>query len=386
MRRLRGHIPRVFAAIMYIHQLQEWPELTWDNSALLPLLANIRHRQGRLIGRMEGLGFRLRAEAQLSTLTQDVVKSSEIEGERLDADEVRSSIASRLGLEYAGTSVPSRHVEGIVEMMLDASQNFAEPLTERRLLGWHAALFPTGHSGLHKIAVGEWRKPGSDPMQVVSGPIGREKVHFEAPVAAKLETEMATFLRWFETATVDPVLRSGIAHLWFVTIHPFADGNGRIARAITDLALTRSDETAERFYSMSAQIEAERKAYYDKLEAAQKTGLEITPWLTWFLECLHRAIESAEEKLQLALQKRRLWECIDSALVNERQRKVVNRLFEGFDGKLTTSKYAKLAKCSPDTALRDIKELIERGVLQQDAGGGRSTNYSLVEPGEPFQS
>ncbi len=335
---------------------------------------------------MEGLGFRLRAEAQLSTLTQDVVKSSEIEGERLDADEVRSSIASRLGLEYAGTSVPSRHVEGIVEMMLDASQNFAEPLTERRLLGWHAALFPTGHSGLHKIAVGEWRKPGSDPMQVVSGPIGREKVHFEAPVAAKLETEMATFLRWFETATVDPVLRSGIAHLWFVTIHPFADGNGRIARAITDLALTRSDETAERFYSMSAQIEAERKAYYDKLEAAQKTGLEITPWLTWFLECLHRAIESAEEKLQLALQKRRLWECIDSALVNERQRKVVNRLFEGFDGKLTTSKYAKLAKCSPDTALRDIKELIERGVLQQDAGGGRSTNYSLVEPGEPFQS
>ena len=364
---------------MYIHQLKGWPTLTWDNTALLPLLADIRHKQGRLLGRMEGLGFRFRAEAKLSTLTEDVIKSSAIEGERLDADQVRSSIARRLGLEYAGTAVPSRDVEGIVEMMLDATQRFAEPLTKERLFGWHAALFPTGYSGLYKITVADWRKPEGDPMQVVSGPIGREKVHYEAPAAKKLEKEMTALLTWFEKTPVDPVLKSGIAHLWFVTIHPFADGNGRIGRAIADLALARSDGTAERFYSMSAQIEAERKEYYYQLESVQKTGLEITPWLTWFLECLRRAIERAEEGLQAALRKRRLWERIDPEFVNERQRKVINRLFDGFEGKLTSSKYAKLAKCSSDTALRDIKELLDRGVLKQDEGGGRSTSYSLAE-------
>ncbi len=367
---------------MYIHQLKDWPRLSWDDSALLPLLADIRHKQGRLLGRMEGLDFRFRSEAKLSTLTEDVIKSSAIEGERLDADQVRSLIARRLGLEYAGTAVPSRDVEGIVEMMLDATQRFGEPLTKERLFGWHAALFPTGYSGLYKITVADWRRPDGDPMQVVSGPIGREKVHFEAPAARKLEKEMATFLKWFETASVDPVLKSGIAHLWFVTIHPFADGNGRIGRAIADLALARSDGTAERYYSMSAQIEAERKEYYNQLEAVQRTGLEITPWLTWFLECLRRAIGRAEDGLQSALKKTHLWERIDPKLVNERQRKVINRLFEDFEGKLTSSKYAKLAKCSPDTALRDIKELLERGVLHQDAGGGRSTSYSLetLEP------
>jgi Fic family protein len=363
---------------MYIHQLADWPKLTWDNTALLPLLTDIRHKQGRLLGRMEGLGFRFRAEAKLSTLTEDVIKSSAIEGERLDADQVRSSIARRLGLEYAGTAVPSRDVEGIVEMMLDATQRFAEPLTKERLFGWHASLFPTGYSGLYKITVAEWRKAEGDPMQVVSGPIGREKVHYEAPAAKKLEEEMAAFLTWFEKTPVDPVLKSGIAHFWFVTIHPFADGNGRIGRAIADLALARSDGTAERFYSMSAQIEAERKEYYNQLEAVQRTGLKITPWLTWFLECLRRAIENAEDGLQAALKKTRMWERINPELVNGRQRKVINRLFDGFDGKFTSSKYAKLAKCSSDTALRDIKELLDRGVLRQDVGGGRSTSYSLI--------
>jgi Fic family protein len=252
-------------------------------------------------------------------------------------------------------------------------------LTKERLFGWHASLFPTGYSGLYKITVAEWRKPEGDPMQVVSGPIGREKVHFEAPVAAKLENEMAAFLKWFNDREVDPVLKAGIAHLWFVTIHPFADGNGRIGRAIADMALARSDGTSDRFYSMSAQIEAERKDYYNQLEAVQATGLEITPWLKWFLECLRRAIENAENGLQGTLKKARMWERIDPELVNERQRKVINRLLDGFEGKLTSSKYAKLAKCSPDTALRDIKELLERGVLIQDTAGGRSTSYHLAE-------
>jgi Fic family protein len=364
---------------MYIHELPNWPNLKWDDTTLLPLLTDIRHKQGRLLGRMEGLGFRFRAEARLSTLTEDVIKSSAIEGERLDAEQVRSSIARRLGLEFAATTVPSRNVEGIVEMMLDATQAFAEPLTKERLFGWHASLFPTGYSGLYKITVAQWRKPEGDPMQVVSGPLGREKVHFEAPAAAKLEKEMAAFLKWFNDHKADPVLKAGIAHLWFVTIHPFADGNGRIGRAIADMALARSDGTVDRFYSMSAQIEAERKDYYNQLEAVQATGLEITPWLMWFLECLRRAIESAENGLQGTLKKARMWERIDPGLVNERQRKVINRLFDGFEGKLTSSKYAKLAKCSPDTALRDIKELLERGVLVQDAAGGRSTSYRLAE-------
>lgn len=354
--------------------------MVWDDAAILGLLTDVRHRQGLLLGRMEGLGFRFRAESKLSTLTEDIVKSSAIEGERLDIEEVRSSVARRLGLEFAGTKVPARHVDGIVEMMLDATQRYAEPLTKRRLFAWHAALFPTGYSGLHQITVGKWRRSEADPMQVVSGPVGREKVHYEAPAAERIDPEMSAFLKWFETARIDPVLKSGIAHLWFVTIHPFSDGNGRIGRAIVDMALARSDDTTERFYSMSAQIEAERKEYYARLEAAQKSGLDITPWLTWFLECLRRAIGSAEENLRTALKATRVWERIDPLLANERQRKVINRLFEKFEGKLTTSKYAKLAKCSADTALRDIKELLDRGVLQQDAAGGRSTSYSLVAP------
>ena len=363
----------------YIHEQADWPKLTWDDAKLSAVLADVRHRQGRLLGRMEGLGFRLRSEAQLSTLTADVVKSSAIEGEKLDAEEVRSSIARRLGLEYAGTAVASRDVEGIVEMMLDATQNFAQPLTTERLFGWHAALFPTGRSGMHKITVGAWRLVEAGAMQVVSGPIGREKVHFEAPSAEKLNQEMTAFLEWFEAANgVDPVVKAGVAHFWFVTIHPFEDGNGRIGRAIVDLELARADGTAERFYSMSSQIETERKEYYLQLERGQRNGLDVTVWLEWFLGCLGRAIAKADETLSGVLQKARLWEKVNQQPVNDRQRKVINKLLDGFEGKLTSSKYAKVVKCSEDTALRDIRALVECGVLIKNEAGGRSTSYTLV--------
>lgn len=362
----------------YIHEMVDWPKLHWDEAWLSPLLADVRHRQGRLLGRMEELGFRLRSEAKLMTLTSDVVKSSAIEGEKLDAEEVRSSIARRLGLEYAGTAVPSRDVEGIVEMMLDATQNYRQRLTAERLHGWHAALFPTGRSGMHRITVGAWRPVEAGAMQVVSGPIGREKVHIVAPSAEKLDDEMKAFLESFEAKDgMDPVLKAGMAHFWFVTVHPFEDGNGRIGRAIADLALARADGTAERFYSMSTQIEAERKEYYHQLEHSQRTSLDITRWLEWFLACLGRAIERADEALSGVMHKARVWEKINAAPVNERQRKVINRLLDGFEGKLTSSKYSKLAKCSEDTALRDIKLLVERGILLKNEAGGRSTNYSL---------
>jgi Fic family protein len=362
----------------YIHELADWPKLTWDAGRLSGLLADVRHRQGRLLGRMEGLGFRLRSEAKLSTLTADVVKSSAIEGETLDVEEVRSSIARRLGLEQAGAAQASRDVEGIVEMLLDATQNHAQPLTSERLFGWHAALFPTGRSGMHKITVGAWRPVEAGAMQVVSGPMGREKVHFEAPSAEKLDPEMHRFLEWFEAANgVDPVVKSGVAHFWFVTVHPFEDGNGRMGRAIVDLALARADGTAERFYSMSSQMEAERKEYYLQLERGQRNGLDVTLWLEWFLGCLGRAIVKADETLSGVLQKARFWEKVNLQPVNERQRRVINRLLDGFEGKLTSSKYAKLAKCSEDTALRDIRALVERGLLIKGEAGGRSTSYTL---------
>jgi Fic family protein len=345
----------------------------------MPLLADIRHRQGRLLGQMEGLGFTLRSEASLTTLTSDVVGSSAIEGEKLNVEEVRSSIARRLGIEYAGAAGASRNVEGVVEMMLDGTRRFAEPLTAKRLFGWHSSLFPTGHSGIQRITVGAWRPAEVGAMQVVSGPVGRERVHFEAPEAQRLDVEMARFLEWFEGAIdIDPVLKAGIAHFWFVTVHPFEDGNGRIARAIADMALARADGTADRFYSMSAQIETERNDYYDHLERSQRGALDITPWLEWFLGCLGRAIDRAQQSLAGTLHKARMWEWINRSPVNERQRKVINRLLDGFEGKLSSSKYAKLAKCSADTALRDIKELLERGILVQDDAGGRSTSYHLV--------
>ena len=365
----------------YIHQKVGWPEFTWDDAALSGPLAAVRHAQGRLLGRMESLGFDLRSEASLTVLTSEVVKSSAIEGERLDPEEVRSSIARRLGLDAAGLPVAGRAVEGVVEMMLDATRNFEKPLTKKRLFAWHAALFPTGRSGMRGITVGAWRKKEAGPMQVVSGPVGREKVHFEAPEADRLEAEMTRFIKAFNSrSAIDPVLKAGIAHFWFVTIHPFEDGNGRIARAIADMALARADGTKDRFYSMSSQIEAERKEYYRRLEAAQRGDLDITRWLEWFLGCLDRAIGSANETLGAVLYKAALWQRINLRPINDRQRLVINRMLNGFKGFLSTSKYAKLAKCSTDTALRDIRELLDRGILVQNPGGGRSTSYRLGQP------
>ena len=366
----------------YIHEKRGWPNLKWNDAKLLPLLAEVRHRQGRLLGRMEGLGFRLRAEASLTTLTADVIKSSAIEGELLDAAQVRSSIARRLGLDFGGSAEAGREVEGVVETMLDATQKYAEPLTAERLFGWHAALFPTGRSGMRRITVGAWRPADIGPMQVVSGPMGRERVHFEAPTADRLQREVSAFLHWFETSNgIDPVLKAGIAHFWFATLHPFEDGNGRISRAIADMALARAESTKERFYSMSTQIEAEKKQYYLNLEQSKKGGMDITSWLEWFLGCLGRAIAGAEEGLAVVLWKAKVWERINSqSPVNERQRKVINRLLDGFEGKLSTSKYATLTKCSTDTALRDIGVLLKQGILIQEQGGGRNTSYRLAEP------
>jgi Fic family protein len=363
----------------YIHERPDWPAFTWNQGRLAARLAPVRHRQGRLIGRMEGLGFQFREEAMLRTLTEEVIKSSEIEGEHLDKEQVRSSIARRLGMDIAGLIPADRQVEGVVEMMIDATQNFAAPLNAERLFAWHAALFPTGRSGMSRITVGAWRTEAAGPMLVVSGPIGREHVHFEAPTATRLGDEMNGFINWFENAadSVDPVLKAALAHLWFVTIHPFEDGNGRIARAIADLALARSERTAQRFYSMSAQIRIERNAYYVMLEKTQKGGLEITEWLDWFLVCLDRAFDGAETILASVLQKARFWDAHSGESFNERQRTLINRLFDGFEGKLTSSKWAKMAKCSQDTALRDIDDLLRRNVLMKDAAGGRSTSYSL---------
>ena len=364
---------------MYIWEQEHWPILTWEGTRLAKLLGQVSREQGRLLGRMQDLGFELRREAQLSTLTEDVVRSSEIEGEKLDSDQVRSSIARRLGMEVGGLVAVDRDVEGVVEMMLDATTNYAQPLTADRLFGWHAALFPTGRSGLHKITVGNWRNDSGGPMQVVSGPIGRQKVHYEAPPAARVSKEMKRFLSWFEApGDTDPLFVAGLAHLWFVTIHPFEDGNGRIARAIADMALARSERSTQRFYSMSAQIRRERSDYYITLERTQKGGLDVTSWQEWFLSCLHRAIEGSQETLSSVLKKAHFWERFAQQSLNERQVKVLNRLLDNFDGKLTTSKWAKLTKSSQDTAYRDILDLVERGALRKDPGGGRSTSYSLV--------
>lgn len=369
--------------MIYIHERAQWPDFTWDSGALSGTLATVRHNQGKHLGKMESLGFELRAEANLASLTEEVVKSSAIEGENLNPEEVRSSIARKLGLDVAGLPKPGREVEGIVEMMLDATQNAAEPLTAERLFGWHAALFPTGRSGMRRITVGTWRTIQAGPMQVVSGPPGREKVHFEAPEAGRLETEMTKFLEWFNSPPeADPVLKAAVAHFWFVTIHPFEDGNGRIARAIAEMALSLADGTKDRFYSMSAGIEAARKEYYLQLESAQRGGLDITNWLAWFLRCLDRTIEDAQRALGSVLHKANLWRRINQCPVNQRQRKVINRAIDHFKGHLTTSKYAKIARCSSDTALRDIRELLDRGILIKNKGGGRSTSYRLVDPDE----
>jgi Fic family protein len=363
----------------YIHDLSDWPRFHWDEGRLAAPLAAARHLQGRLLGQMEALGLKVREEAVLRTLTEDVLKSSEIEGENLDAEQVRSSVARRLGIDVGGLRPADRHVEGVVEMMLDATQHYDQPLTAERLFAWHASLFPTGRSGMHRITVGAWRDDRSAPMQVVSGPVGRERVHFEAPVAARLDDEMRQFLDAFNHGpTIEPVLKAALAHLWFVTIHPFDDGNGRIARAIADMALARSEESSRRFYSMSGQIREQRGEYYRTLEQIQRGTMDITTWMEWFLGCFTRAIAGAQTALAGVIDKARYWETLRDVPLNERQRLMIGRLLEGFEGKLTTSKWAVLTKSSTDTALRDIQQLVARGVLVRNAAGGRSTSYSLA--------
>lgn len=365
---------------IFIHERRGWPRLEWNRKSLAGVLAAVRYSQGALIGRMEGLGFPLRQEAVLQTLTADVLKSSEIEGEMLNAGQVRSSIARRLGMDIGGLKPADRSVEGVVEMVLDATRNYDQPLTIERLFAWHASLFPTGRSGMRRIRVGAWRDGNSGPMQVVSGPVCREHVHFEAPAASRIKRDISIFLKWFNTPPdTDNVVKAGLAHLWFVTIHPFDDGNGRIARAIADMALAQSEKSSQRFYSMSAQIRQEREAYYSILEQTQRAGLEVSPWMEWFFGCLGRAIDGAEMILGDVLRKARFWDNLQEVTLNSRHRLVLNRLLEGFKGKLTTSKYAALAKCSQDTALRDILHLIEYGVLIRNPQGGRSTSYELAK-------
>ncbi|TDW96022.1 Fic family protein [Dinghuibacter silviterrae] len=364
---------------MYLYQHKGWPKFTWDADAILPKVGVVRHRQGKILGEMQAVGFKVREDALLNTLTLDVTKSSEIEGERLNTAQVRSSIAKRLGIDIAGAVPVDRHVEGVVEMMLDATQRFEEVMTEDRLFGWHAALFPTGRSGMHKITVGNWRTPEGGPMQVVSGAMGRETIHFEAPGAEQVPLEMRRFLDWFNRAPdTDPVLKAGIAHLWFVTIHPFDDGNGRITRALTDMLLARADRSPQRFYSISAQILKEKEMYYHLLEDSQKGSLDITAWLLWFLDCLYHAMDSTEEVLSGVFTRQRFYEKHRDIPLNERQQKMVAHLLDGFFGKLTTSKWAKMTKCSDDTALRDIQDLMEKGILVKEPGGGRSTSYTLA--------
>lgn len=364
---------------MYVHELDDWPKFHWSAETIAAPLASVRDRQSRLIRHMEVLGFELKQEAVLQTLTADVIKSSEIEGEKLDAAQVRSSIARRLGIDIGALKPADRNVEGVVEMMLDATRHYSRPLTAERLFDWHASLFPTGRSGMAAITVGGWRDDKTGPMQVVSGSMGKEDVHFEAPKAERLDREMKSFLEWFESGKqIDQVLAAGLAHFWFVTIHPFDDGNGRIARAIADMALARSEHSPQRFYSMSAQIRQERDAYYNILELTQKGTLDITRWMEWFLGCLGRAIDGAQEILSTVFEKAHFWDRFKDVKLNDRQRLVINRLLDDFAGKLTTSKYAALAKCSQDTAHRDILELIDRRVLIQNPLGGRSTSYSLA--------
>jgi Uncharacterized conserved protein len=364
--------------IDFIYQHDNWPNFTWRNEVILNLLSDARNLQGRLIGKMESLGFDLRNEALLDTLTLDVLKSSEIEGEILNPDQVRSSIARRLGMEIAGSIESDRNVDGVVEMMLDATQNCFKPLTFDRLFDWHAALFPTGRSGMYKITVANWRNDTTGPMQVISGAMGKEKVHFQAPDSGLVESEMNKFLNWFNNDNdIDLVIKAAVSHLWFVTIHPFEDGNGRITRALTDMLLARADKSNQRFYSMSAQIRLERKQYYDILEKTQKGNLDITLWIQWFLQCLINALKSTDLILLRVLNKADFWNNHSEAILNERQRKLINKLLDGFDGKLTSSKWAKIAKCSKDIAIRDINDLIKKDILQKEAAGGRSTNYEL---------
>ena len=363
--------------IRYIYESDQWPHYTWDEKEIQVILGKVRYLQGKISGQMGAIGFSLKEETMLSTLTLDVLKSSEIEGEMLNFEQVRSSIARRLGIDYAGMVQADRSVEGVVEMMLDATQRYNEPLDHERISGWHAALFPTGWSGMHRIDTGCYRK---GEMQIVSGPMGKEKVHYQAPPPQRVKQEMDIFLDWLNSDTnIDGVMKAAIAHFWFIIIHPFDDGNGRIARALSDMLLARSEDSSQRFYSLSNQILTEKKAYYAVLQKVQHSQGDITEWLDWFLHCMYRALMSTEETLKRVLYKAEFWDKHKETIINSRQRLMLNKLLDGFDGKLKTSKWAKMARCSADTALRDIKDLIEKGILKQDESGGRSTNYELAE-------
>ena len=360
----------------YIYQYNNWPHFTWDQQEIQVLLGKVRHLQGKLFGQMSALGFSLKEEAILSTLTLDVLKTSEIEGEELNYEQVRSSIARRLGINYAGMIYSGRDVEGVVEMMLDATQYYLKPIDEERLFAWHAALFPTGRSGMQKIDTGSYR---NGEMQIVSGPMGKEKIHYQAPHSSQVKGEMDVFLNWFNDNTkIDMVLKAGIAHFWFIIIHPFDDGNGRIVRALSDLLLARSEDSSQRFYSLSSQVLLEQKVYYEILQKVQFSNGDITEWLIWFLNCLYRALVATEETTQKVVHKAEFWDKHKETILNARQRLMLNKLLDDFYGKLKTSKWAKITKCSADTALRDIKDLIEKGILKQEESGGRSTNYELL--------
>jgi Fic family protein len=367
----------------YIWQAGDWPTWRFDLAVLAQPLADVSRAQGLLMGRLADVDMALRDHASLSVLTDEVIKTSEIEGEQLNVDSVRSSIARRLGVDIGALAPLERHVEGVVQMVLDATANCHAPVSRDRLFGWHAALFPTGYSGLNRIKVGGWRNDASGPMQVVSGPLGRQRVHFEAPPADRLEFEADRFLAWANRASSEPpLIKAGLAHLWLVTLHPFDDGNGRIARAVGDLFLARADGSPQRFYSLSEQIQRERKAYYEILERTQKQSLDVTEWLAWFLATLNRALDQAQHTLDAVLVKTRFWQrwaAPASSPLNERQVKLLNRMLDGLDGKLTSSKWAAIAKCSPDTALRDITDLLSRGVLRKSETGGRSTSYELSD-------
>lgn len=363
---------------MYLYDNQNWPIFEWSSEKLLPLLAYVRNRQGKLIGKMGALGFELQNEANLEILTIEILKSTEIEGEFIDREQVRSSIARRLGLDISGLVYSERNVDGIVDLMLDATKKYDKELTKERLFSWHASLFPAGQSGMYKIITGNWRDDSTGPMQVVSGALGKEKVHYQAPPTNQIENEMRIFFDWFNLEqNVDPVLKAAIAHLWFVTLHPFEDGNGRISRALSDMLLARSDEQPYRFYSMSTQIRKERNSYYDTLEKTQKGSLDITDWLEWFLICLLHSIESSDKLLEKVIYKHEFWLHNSKVSINDRQRKILNMLMDDFEGVLNTTKWAKIGKCSQDTALRDIQDLIEKGILAKSEQGGRSTNYEL---------
>ena len=363
----------------YLWQRPDWPQWQFDAAALAAPLAQVHRAQGHLAGRMAELGLAQRDQATLQALTQEVVTTSAIEGEALNLDVVRSSVARRLGVDIGALAPTDRHVDGVVDMILDATQRHAEPLTAERLFGWHAALFPTGYSGHVRIRTGAWRNDAAGPMQVVSGPVGREKVHFEAPPATALPAETAAFMAWFNAPLAgDSLIHAGLTHLWLVTLHPFDDGNGRISRAVGDMALARAEGTAQRFYSLSAQIQRERKQYYDQLEAAQRGTLDVTPWLDWFLACLLRAVQGADGMLAGVLGKAQFWQRWAGTPMNVRQTLVLNKVLDGMEGKLTNAKWAAIAKCSADTSLRDINDLLAQGVLRKLKGGGRSTGYELV--------